>query len=231
MSKESRVSDASIGKNRTHISMSKQARVDQTNTTNVNWGEMAKMLFWADVDQERQRVVRGLISRQTRSRRKITGAISYSLEQIQYILTLMLILTTAEKRTQELYQKSFAQRCDKISKNHGLKDHQYWIDNEIPAEWRQLDDEFEQRALEILLETLKEYHLDDIARDVQMDGSQLLFDIIGNIEAQFLNILKRPTDIAQDKYSASIGSIPETLRSSPVRKNRTAPSKVPHKTL
>ena len=222
MSKQSRGTDPSIGKHRTSIRMSKKARQDQANTTSLNWGEMAKMLFWADLDLERQRVVRSLISGQTRSRRKSTGPVSYSLEQIQYILTLMLILTTAEKRTQEMYQRNFAERCDNISKNHGLQDHQYWIDNDIPSEWKQLDHEFEERALEILLETLKEYHLDDIALDVQTDGSQLLFDLIGNIETQFLNILKRPTDIAQDKLTASLGSIPETLRSSPGRKSRTA---------
>jgi hypothetical protein len=206
-------SDASIGKNRTNIRMSKQARAVQTSTTNINCAEMAKMLFWADSDLDRRNVVRGLISRQKRSKTKTTGAVSYSLEQIQYILTLMLILTTAEKRTQEMYQQQFAQRCDKISKIHGLKDHQYWIDGEIPEEWQLLDTEFEQKSLEILLSTLKEYHLDEIALDVQTGGSQTLFDIIGNLETQFLNILKRPTEIAQRKQTETSGSIPETLQS------------------
>jgi hypothetical protein len=209
-----RVSDASIGKNRTNIRMSKQARADQTSTTNINWGEMAKMLFWADSDHERRRAVRGLISRQKKLKSNSTGAISYSLEQIQYILTLMLILTTAEKRTQEMYQQHFAQRCDRISNTHGLKDHQYWIEGKIPAEWQLLDEEFEQKSLEILLSTLKEYHLDEIALDVQTEGSQTLFDIIGNLETQFLNILKRPTEIAQNKHAETGGSIPETLQSS-----------------
>jgi hypothetical protein len=207
-------SESSIGNHRTNIRMSKLSRAVQIATSNTNWSEMVKMLFWADTNLGRREEIGRFRSEHNKSAGLENMGASYNTDQLQYILVLMLILTTAEKRTQALYQQSFAQRCDAISKTYDLKDDQYWTNGKVPAEWAQLDAEFEQRSLEILLEALREYHLDEIADLVQTDGPEQLFDIIRNIEGQFLNVLKYPPSETSKAWPAESGSIPETLQSS-----------------
>ena len=194
--------------------MSKLARAVQAATTNTKWSEMARMLFRADTNLGRREETGRLRSEQKKSAIVENAGASYNTDQLQYILILMLILTTAEKRSQEMYQQSFAARCDAISNAYDLKDDQYWADGKVPAEWDQLDAEFEQRSLQILLDALREYHLDEVADLIQTDGPEQLFDIIRNIETQFLNVLKYPPAGISEAGSAESGSIPETLQSS-----------------
>lgn len=208
-----------MGSHRTHIRMSKLARAVQAATANTNWSEMARMLFRADKNHGRREEIGKLLS----ERKTLVGATaeSYNTDQVQYILVLMLILTTAEKRTQELYQQSFAPRCDAISSAHDLKDDKYWADGNVPAEWKRLDEEFEERSLQILIDTLREYGLSEIADLVHTDGPEQLFDIIKNIETQFLNILKHPSAENPQTFPAESGSFPETLRSSSPERDNT----------
>lgn len=192
--------------------MSKLARAVQAATANTNWSEMARMLFRADMNDGRREQISRFFTEQKKSAK--AGGESYNTDQLQYILILMLILTTAEKRTQEMYQQSFARRCDAISSAYDLKEDQYWADGNVPAEWRQLDVEFEQRSLQILLDALREYHLDEIADLVETKGPEQLFDIIGNIETQFLKVLKHPSLGISQASQGDSGSIPETLQTS-----------------
>lgn len=194
--------------------MSSKERVHQSATTNANLVEAAKMLFLGDKDQGRREMVSRLLSFQKKSLALEESNESYPMEQLQYLLHLMLVLATAEKRTQEAYQRDFAERCDAISKKYQLNEDQYWTNNEIPAEWRQLDIEFEERSVEVLIETLREYSMDEIAEEVKAGGANQFFDLIGNIENQFLKMLKEtrwPRKLKTTRQHA--GSLPETLQS------------------
>ena len=180
---------------------------------------MAKILFSADDNLGRRQEAGKLLLLRNRSIGKERVSPSYSTDQLQYMLLLMLILTTAEKRTQEMYEESFASRCDAVSKAHSLKDDEYWIDGSVPSAWKKLDAEFERRSLQILLDTLREYHLNELADQVQSQGSEQLFDIIRNIENQFLSVLKYPDARGLKASDSKGGSLPETLQSSlPTRK-------------
>ncbi len=217
-------SESSIGNHRTNIRMSKLARAVQAATANTNWSEMARTLFRADKNDGRREQISRFFTEQKKA---ANGGESYNTEQLQYVLMLMLILTTAEKRTQEMYQQSFARRCDAISSEHDLKEDQYWADGNVPAEWRKLDAEFEQRSLQILLDTLREYHLDEIADLVETKGQEQLFDIIGNIESQFLKVLKYPSSGILQASQGDSGSIPETLQASSPQKGANESQSVP----
>lgn len=181
---------------RTSIRTSKVARTIQSAAAKTNWNEMAKMLFRVDPNHGRQDEIRKLLSSGNKTAITEDARAAFGVDQHQYALILMLIISIAEKRTQELYEKTFSQRCDAISKNHDLKDDQYWTAGKAPAEWEDLNTEFEQRSTQILLETLKEYHQDEIAEMVQTDGAEPLYNIIKGIKARFLNLQEGPAPAA-----------------------------------
>jgi hypothetical protein len=210
--KKSPSTDSSFRKHATSIRMSKVARSIQTASAKTNWTEMTKLLFWADWDQSRHDEVVRLHLYGRRKRPEEEANPSYNVDQLQYILILMLVLTTAEKRTQEMYRLEFAQQCDQISVTHGLSEDQYWKDDKTPEEWRQLDVEFEKRSLQILLETLREYSMDEIAEHVQVAGARQFLEIIGNIEAQFVKVITHPIAGMLNRSMGERGSIPETLQ-------------------
>jgi hypothetical protein len=174
---------------------------------------MAKILFWGDPDRGRHDEVTRLLSEGKKRIPSAPANASYGGDQLQYLLTVMLILTVAEKRTEFLYQRDFAKRCDDISDRYGLENNQYWSDEEIPAEWKALDAEFEQQSSQILLVTLKEYQLDDIAERVRTKGPKQLYDIVANLKDQFFKVLKHFAEGNSAGTSGKIGSIPETLES------------------
>lgn len=213
MEKQNRNLKQPIGSQKTHLRTSKLSRAIQSATARTNWTEMAKILFSADDNLGRRQESGKLISLRNRSIRKDESTASYSTDQLQYTLLLMLVLTTAEKRTQELYQERFASRCDAISNAHSLKDDQYWADDGIPPAWKELDAEFERCSLQILIDTLREYQLNDLADRVQTEGSEQLFEIIRNIESQFLTVLKHPDQEGLTANASGSGSLPETLQS------------------
>jgi len=93
-----------------------------------------------------------------------------------------------------------------------LTEDQYGIDGKTPAEWQQLDVEFEKRSLQILMETLREYSMDEIADHVKAAGARQFLEIIGNIEAQFIKVLTRPIAGLLNRTMGERGSIPETLQ-------------------
>jgi hypothetical protein len=200
------------GDQRTSIRMSKLARILQSNAATSNWNSMAKMLFRADHHQGRQEPIRRFIA-ESRSSGPGSANASYGTDQFQYILILMLIISVAEKRTQELYRDVFAERCDAIGLDHKLQDDQYWKDGMVPAEWEALNADFEQRSLQILLRTLREYHQDEIADLVQADGLDQLFSIMTSVRVQFLKVLENSA-ATENGIETRTGSIPETLQSS-----------------
>lgn len=193
--------------------MSKLARAVQSAAAKTNWNDMVKVLFRADPNQGRPGVMRTLTSTGKHSA-EAGGSTSYSLDQFQYILTLMLIVSIAQKRTQEMYGQGFADRCDDISKDHQLQDDQYWATGNVPGEWLDLNNEFEQRSQKILLETLREYHQDEIADLVEADGADQLFSIIRNVRSQFMKVLENSAPATENATAPKVGSIPETLQPS-----------------
>jgi hypothetical protein len=200
----------SNGKHKTSIRMSKTARSVQSTVAKTNWTDMAKSLFRADVDPGRRDA---LVRLHLQNRKRLVEEHpSYNIDQLQYILLVMLVLTTAEKRTQEMYQRDFSQRCDQISATHGLLEDQYWIDGEIPLEWQTLDNEFEKRSVQILLDALREYSLDEIADQVETSGARQFLEMIGNIEPQFIKVLTEPIAGLFTRSLGKHGSIPETLQ-------------------
>ena len=209
---KSQTIDTSSEKHATSIRMSKVARLVQTASAKTNWTDMAKLLFWADTDQGRHDAVVRLHQYSKKMRKEEQSNPSYNVDQLQYILILMLVLTTAEKRTQEMYKREFAQKCDQISVTHGLSEDQYWIDGKTPTEWKLLDVEFEKRSLQILMETLQEYSMDEIADHVKSAGARQFLEIIGNIEAQFIKVLTHPIAGLLNRSMGERGSIPETLQ-------------------
>ena len=195
---------------RINIRMSKLSRTLRSKGSKNNWTEMAKMLFWGDNDNSRQQIMK-LISTKRRSSKSKDTAHSYTTEQLQYLLVLMLILTIAEKKTQEAYEKDFSERCDAITKDHGLEENQYWPDNKVPAEWEKLAAEFEERSVQILQDTLREYSMNEIADQVQLGGANEFFNIISNIEVQFFKVLRQPQKGKKEKGDGGFGSIPEAM--------------------
>lgn len=212
MKKSKTAASPSADKNRrTNIRMSKLGRSIQSSTAETNWGEMVKMLFEADPNGGRKAENRRLISLRSRSPESTNHA-SYSNDQMQYILFLMLIVSTAEKRIQELYRKEFSDRCDAISKQHGLKEDEYWPEGKEPEEWQNLNKEFEQQAIRIHLKTLREYHQDEIADMVEADGLEELFAIMTTIRSQFVTMLKNFQGTSERQLGTD-GAIPEMLQS------------------
>jgi hypothetical protein len=200
------------GEQRTNIRMSKLARIMQTSSAKSNWGEMAKMLFRSDPNSGRKQENQKLLPLQSATAEAAASS-SYGIDQMQYLLFLMLVISVAEKRTQEVYGQDFAQRCDAISKRYNLNDDEYWKDGMTPAEWNDLNREFEERSLEILLQTLREYHQEEIAHLVETDGAEDFFQIIKNIRAQFLHVLTNSDSGSTNPLSTQSGSLPETLQS------------------
>ena len=174
------------------------------------------MLFWADRDPGRSEEMRRFVSSENLRGMSVGAtAESYSSAQFQYMLVLMLIISIAEKRTQELYKKEFAERCDAISKDHRLQDDRYWEKGQVPAEWETLNQEFEEQSLRILSETLREYKQDDIADLIETEGAQQLFDIVESVRSQFFKVLEGSSGEGRGaSKSEQEGSIPETLHSS-----------------
>lgn len=194
--------------------MSKLARAVQSAAAKTNWNDMVKVLFRADPNQGRPNVMRTLTSSGKHSTVAGSNIASYSLDQFQYILTLMLIISIAQKRTQEMYGQGFADRCDDISKDHELQDDQYWATGNVPGEWLDLNNEFEHSSQKILLETLREYHQDEIADLVESDGADHLFSIIRSVKSQFLKVLENSAPASETASAPKEGSIPETLQPS-----------------
>jgi len=188
--------------------MSKLARTRQGITAETNWSEMVKVLFWADANNGRRSEIRKLF---LENRSATTDTItSYNPDQFQYTLVLLLVISTAEKRVQELYQERFAEHCDAISREHQLKDDQFWT-GEMPAEWTTLEQEFDQESLKIYLAVLREYSLDDVAMLVEADGLDQLFNIIESLKSQFLRALEN-SDATKQKAASESGSFPESLQ-------------------
>src|ERR1043166_852475 len=86
-----RASNALLGEQRTNIRMSKLARTMQTAAAKINWSEMVKMLFRADPHSGRKDEIRKLISPGFES--SLPYQASYSIDQVQYLLSLLLIIS------------------------------------------------------------------------------------------------------------------------------------------
>jgi hypothetical protein len=198
---------------RTNIRMSKIARELQSAAAKTKWEDMVKLLYRADPFSGRNDVIRKMIFEDKYSQNTASDRSSYSMDQLQYALFLMLIISVAEKRTQELYGHEFAQRCEDISREHRLRDNEYWTIGQVPAEWKALDHEFEQNSLRILLETLRAYHQNEIADLVETGGLEQLFDIIKTIKFQFAKVLSHATPGTSYQLGQA-GAVPETLQSS-----------------
>jgi len=138
---------------------------------------------------------------------------SYNFDQAQYLLLLMLIISIAEKRTQDLYVQNFAQRCDAIGKEHDLGDDEYWQNEAVPAEWSELNREFEEASRRILVETLSEYHQQEIAKLIETEGAEDFFEIIRNIRVQFSRVFTNSDPDNTHPPTDQSGSFPETLLS------------------
>jgi hypothetical protein len=207
MTKRKRQAVPFSGDQRISIRMSKVSRMLQSTAAKTNWEQMVKLLFRTDPDGGRKEEIGKLLPLSR------PGRASYGSDQLQYMLFLMLVISIAEQRTQESYGKDFAERCDQISKQHELKDDEYWKDGQVPPEWEELNHEFEQNSLSILIQTLKEYNQNDIASLVEKGGLEQLFEILKSIKSQFLRVLKNAEPGTSDRFGHS-GSIPEALQSS-----------------
>jgi hypothetical protein len=192
--------------------MSKAARGLQGRASNSNWTELVKMLFRTDPHGGRKQEILRLFPVTPISNEGDAHFPSYTEDQWQYLLFLLLVISIAEKRTGDMYARDFAERCDSISKCHDLKDHEYWDEGKAPIEWNKLNEEFEKRSLEILLQTLNEYQQQEIATLViKANGLDEFFLIIRNIRAQFMRMLKVYAQGDAAPHTANFGSIPETL--------------------
>lgn len=175
-------------------------RIIQSAAAKTNWNEMAKMLFRTDGDQSKQGEIGELISPQEKLTIAGFNNANYSSGQLHYTIILMVIVSIAEKRTEELYEKNFSQRCDEISKQYDLKDDQYWTWDQIPAEWEKLNAEFERDSSKILVDTLREYDQKEIADLVQEDGPEQIFNVIQRIKSGYLDALKNGSPLAKDYF-------------------------------
>lgn len=184
----------------TNIRMSKVDRIIQSAAAKTNWNEMAKMLFRTNRDQGKQGDIGELISPQEKLAIAGFNNANYSSGQLHYTIILMVIVSIAEKRTEELYEKNFSQRCDAISKMYDLKDDQYWTSDKVPAEWEKLNAEFERDSSKILVDTLREYDQKEIADLVQEDGPEQIFNVIQRIKSGYLDAIKSRSPLAKDYF-------------------------------
>jgi hypothetical protein len=200
---------------RTNIRMSKLARAMGSVTAQTNWKRMAQVLFRADPHLDRQEKIRALLFPNCPLQPGEASDSSYGTDEFQSILILMLVISIAEKRTQELYQKEFSRRCDEISTKYGLKDDQYWDEGKAPAEWEELSAKFEQQSLAILVQTLREYGQTAIADLVNTDGAEEFFCLIGSLKGQFMKVLDTfHPEAAEDRTELKQASLPEALKQS-----------------
>jgi hypothetical protein len=174
----------------TNIRMSKMDRLIQSAAAKTNWNEMAKMLFRTLGSQGPQGKNSEFISPQETLSMGGFNNTNYSSGQLHYTVILMVIISIAEKRTEEHYEKNFTSRCDAISKTYDLKDDQYWTSDRIPAEWEKLNTEFEHDSKRILVDTLREYDQKEIADLVQQHGPDQIFNVIQKIKSQYLKAIK-----------------------------------------
>ncbi len=188
------------GNQSTNIRMSKLDRIIQSATARTNWSEMAKMLSWTDEDQNTQREIGKLISPDEKLALAGFNDDNFVSGQFHYTLILMVIISIAQKRTQEPYERDFSQRCDAISKTYSLNDDQYWPAGKVPAEWEELNAEFERISKKILVETLREYDQKEIADLVQDEGPEQIFNAIQNIKSQYLNAINNWSPVAKDYF-------------------------------
>ena len=186
----------------TNIRMSKMDRIIQSAAAKTNWNEMVKMLFRTDGDESKQGEIGYLYFLPRRNVAAIVGFnnTNYSSGQLHYTIILMVIVSIAEKRTKEHYEKNFSQRCDEISKQYNLKDDQYWTSDKVPAEWEKLNVEFERDSSKILVDTLREYDQKDIVNLVQEDGPEQIFNVIQRIKSGYLDALKNGSPLAKDYF-------------------------------
>jgi hypothetical protein len=174
----------------TNIRMSKMDRLIQSAAAKTNWNEMAKMLFRTLGSQGPQGKISEFISPQETLAMGGFNNTNYSSGQLHYTVILMVIISIAEKRTEDHYEKNFSLRCDAIRKVYALKDDQYWTSDRVPTEWEKLNTEFEQDSRRILVDTLREYDQKEIADLVQQHGPDQIFNVIQKIKSQYLKAIK-----------------------------------------
>ena len=149
-----------------------------------------RCLFRTNLDQDIKGEIGEFISSQETPEIAGFNNTNYSGGQLHYTVILMVIISIAEKRTEEHYEKNFSSRCDAISKTYDLKDDQYWTSDRVPAEWEKLNTEFEQDSRRILVDTLREYDQKEIADLVQQHGPDQIFNVIQKIKSQYLKAIK-----------------------------------------
>jgi hypothetical protein len=174
----------------TNIRMSKMDRLIQSAAAKTNWNEMAKMLFRTLGSQSPKGKISEFISPQETLAMGGFNNTNYSTGQLHYTVILMVIISIAEKRTEDHYEKNFSLRCDAIRKVYALKDDQYWTSDRVPTEWEKLNTEFEQDSRRILVDTLREYDQKEIADLVQQHGPDQIFNVIQKIKSQYLKAIK-----------------------------------------
>ncbi|MCI0603250.1 hypothetical protein L0156_09570 [bacterium] len=170
------------GTRTTNIRMSKLDRLLEGSRAKANWIEMAKMLFWSDNDERRQEENGKFISPEGKLFMADMNRTNQRGDQLRYLLHLIIIVAIAEKRTQEIYERDFSERCDRISEVHSLNDSQFWDAEEVPEEWVELNVEFEKVANQMLIGTLREYHHNEIADLVRDNDSQRIFQMIQDVQ-------------------------------------------------
>jgi hypothetical protein len=180
--------------------MSKQNRILQTETAKTNWREMAKILFVTEENQDEQIDTGKQIP--TEECLMIAGFKNTNQNDGPFhnILILMVIVSVAEKRTQEIYESHFAERCNAISVAHDLKDDHYWPAGKVPVAYEDLNAEFERCSNQILIDTLREYDQNEIADLVQKDGPEQIFNVIQNAKSRYLDAIRNCSTLAKQYF-------------------------------
>lgn len=184
----------------TNIRMSKLDRIAQSEKAQTNWREMAKILFVTEETQNKPMEIRTGILPEEKMVIAGFNQTGYKSGPFHDLLILMVIISVAEKRTQEIYQKDFSERCDNISVAHDLKDDHYWPAGKVPVAYEDLNLEFEQRSNQVLIATLREYNQNQIADLVEKDGPEQIFTVIQDIKGRYLDAIKNCSTAAKEYF-------------------------------
>jgi hypothetical protein len=164
-----------------NIRMSLFDRLPESSGAKTNWSDIAKIMFYNDEDFGRQKEMGKFTSPEETLLVAALNSPEWRKDQLRFVLLLIVIAGIAENRTQEIYEKDFSLRCDRLNQVQALKDDPY--SEKGPAEWEQLNEEFERVSNQILVGTLREYHQNQIADLVRIQGSDQIFEIIRSIQA------------------------------------------------
>ena len=160
-----------------------------------------------------------------------TEARSLSLEQSVYLRNNLIELVHESRLEEGLYQDKLEpidERIREVEKKHGLELGEYWLINEGPQEWRELNDEYNKTNNSYRLPIYREFGEEELATLLETDPEQFealceagrkeIFELTSPIDNlnSLINIYKRESHLCAEAGAyyaacATLGAALEAL--------------------